>query len=82
MLSLIPLTLFGHKIFAAWVVDFVAAFSFGIAFQYFTIIPMKHLSPGAGLVAALKAGGAGGGGPGGGGRDSGHEAVDADGRTS
>jgi Domain of unknown function (DUF4396) len=55
VLSLVPLTLFGHKIFAAWVVDYVAAFSFGIAFQYFTITPMKHLSPGAGLVAALKA---------------------------
>lgn len=31
------------------------AFLFGIAFQYFTIKPMKNLSVGKGLVAALKA---------------------------
>lgn len=55
VLSLVPLTLFGHKIFAAWVVDFAFAFLIGIAFQYFTIVPMKQLSPGKGLVAALKA---------------------------
>ena len=50
-----PLTLFGRTIFAGWAVDFVAAFLFGIAFQYFTIKPMRHLSPGRGLIAALKA---------------------------
>lgn len=55
VLSFVPLTLFGHKIFAAWAVDFAFAFLIGIAFQYFTITPMKHLSPGKGLVAALKA---------------------------
>lgn len=55
VLSLVPLTLFGHKIFAAWAVDFAFAFLIGIAFQYFTIVPMKQLSPGKGLVAALKA---------------------------
>ena len=30
-----PFTLFGRKIFAAWSVDYIAAFLFGIAFQYF-----------------------------------------------
>jgi hypothetical protein len=55
VLSLVPFTLLGHKIFAAWVVDYAFAFLFGIAFQYFTIAPMKHLSPGRGLIAALKA---------------------------
>lgn len=55
VLVYIPLTLFGHAIFAAWAVDFGLAFVFGIAFQYFTITPMKHLSPARGLVAALKA---------------------------
>ena len=54
-LLLVPLTLFGHKIFAAWVVDFVLAFLFGIAFQYFTIKPMRDISPGKALVASLKA---------------------------
>jgi len=51
----VPLTLFGHAIFATWVLDYVAAFVLGIAFQYFTIKPMQGLSPGQGLVAALKA---------------------------
>ncbi len=55
VLSIVPLTLFGHAIFAAWVVDFVFAFVLGIVFQYFTIVPMKHLPFGQGLVAALKA---------------------------
>jgi hypothetical protein len=51
----VPLTLFGKEIFGAWVLDYILAFLFGIAFQYFTIKPMRHLSPGQGLVAALKA---------------------------
>lgn len=55
LLSFLPFTLFGHRIFAGWVVDFVLAFLFGIAFQYFTIKPMKHLTFGQGLVAAFKA---------------------------
>ena len=36
--------LFGEKMFAVWVLDFIFAFGFGIAFQYFTIQPMRHLS--------------------------------------
>ena len=36
-------------------VDFVFAFLFGIAFQYWSIMPMRKLSPAAGLVAALRA---------------------------
>jgi len=51
----VPLTLFGEKVFAAWAIDYVLAFLFGICFQYFTIKPMRHLSTGQGLVAALKA---------------------------
>ena len=42
----VPLTLFGRHIFAAWVIDYRLAFLFGIAFQYFTIQPMRQLSPG------------------------------------
>lgn len=55
IMSLLPFTLFGHRIFTAWLVDYVVAFLVGIAFQYFTITPMKQLSPGRGLLAALKA---------------------------
>jgi hypothetical protein len=52
---LVPLTLFGRAIFGTWALDFVLAFLFGIAFQYFTITPMRHLSVADGLKAALKA---------------------------
>jgi uncharacterized protein DUF4396 len=51
----VPLSLFGHHIFGAWLYDFVLAFAFGIAFQYFTIQPMRHLRPLQALRAALEA---------------------------
>ena len=51
----VPVSLFGRAIFGAWALDYLVAFLFGIAFQYFTIKPMKNLSPGEGLKAALKA---------------------------
>ena len=47
--------LFSEKIFAGWVLDYILAFGIGIAFQYFTIVPMRELSPGEGIVAAVKA---------------------------
>ncbi|SFH54253.1 DUF4396 domain-containing protein [Modicisalibacter xianhensis] len=47
--------IFGEKIFAVWVFDYTLAFLFGVAFQYFTIKPMRGLSPGQGLVQATKA---------------------------
>lgn len=49
------LTLLGRRMFAAWVVDFILAYAIGILFQYFAIVPMKHLSPGRGIVVAIKA---------------------------
>jgi hypothetical protein len=52
---LVPLSLFGHRIFGTWALDYAVAFTLGIAFQYFTIKPMKQLSAGAGLKAAIKA---------------------------
>ncbi len=55
LLYAFPLVLFGHKLFGSWVIDYALAFLFGIAFQYFTIKPMRGLSVKAGLVAALKA---------------------------
>jgi hypothetical protein len=45
----------GSMLLASFVWDFVGAWSLGILFQYFTIKPMRHLSVGAGLVAAIKA---------------------------
>jgi hypothetical protein len=51
----VPLTLFGRAVFATWAADYVLAFTFGIAFQYFTIAPMRGLSLAEGLRAAIKA---------------------------
>jgi len=48
-------TLFDDKLFAVWILDYVLAFVLGIAFQYFTIVPMRKLSPGQGLLQAAKA---------------------------
>lgn len=47
--------LFAEKMFAVWAVDYVFAFAFGIAFQYFTIKPTRNLSVRAGLWQAIKA---------------------------
>ena len=55
LMAVAPLSLFGQRVFGGWLLDYVAALVFGIAFQYFTIQPMRKLSPGAGLRAALKA---------------------------
>ena len=46
---------FTEKMFAVWILDYIVAFIFGIAFQYYSIVPMKKLSPREGLIAALKA---------------------------
>jgi len=50
-----PIEIFGQKIFGSWLLDFLFAYLFGVAFQYFTIKPMKDLPPGKGLWAAIKA---------------------------
>lgn len=55
LMFLFPFTLWGKPIFAAWVIDYVFAYLLGIAFQYYSIKPMRGLSPRAGLVAAVKA---------------------------
>ena len=41
--------------FAVWILDYIFAFDFGIAFQYFTIKPMRDVTPWQGLIAAIKA---------------------------
>ncbi len=48
-------SLFEQKIYAVWVPDFVFAYALGIVFQYYAIVPMRGLSRGEGLVAAIKA---------------------------
>jgi hypothetical protein len=48
-------SIFGEKMFAVWIVDFIFAFGFGIVFQYFAIAPMRGLSFWPGIAAALKA---------------------------
>ncbi len=50
-----PFRVGGVAMFGAWTIDYALAFAFGIAFQYFTIAPMRHLPPGHGLVQAVKA---------------------------
>lgn len=51
----LPFTIAGLAIFGAWTVDYALALAFGIGFQYFTIVPMRHLPPAKGLLQALKA---------------------------
>lgn len=48
-------TILETKMFAVWILDYIFAFAFGIAFQYFTIKPMRNLSVGQALVQAVKA---------------------------
>jgi hypothetical protein len=49
------MTMLGVTLFASYAADFTLAWIFGIAFQYFVIKPMKHLTPAQGLIAAIKA---------------------------
>ncbi|MGF6788755.1 DUF4396 domain-containing protein [Paraburkholderia sp. 35.1] len=48
-------SVFNEKTFAVWIPDFMIAFLLGIGFQYFTIKPMRDLSIGQGVIAAVKA---------------------------
>jgi hypothetical protein len=47
--------LWHERTFAVWTFDYIVALLLGIAFQYFSIVPMRHLSPGKGIIAAAKA---------------------------
>ena len=48
-------TVFTEKMFAVWILDFVFAFLLGVAFQYFTIVPMHHRGQLEGIRVAVKA---------------------------
>lgn len=49
------ITLLGSVLWAEYAIDFVVAWAVGIVFQYFSIKPMRNLSAGEGIVAAIKA---------------------------
>ncbi len=49
------LTLFGSMLLTEFIGDYILAYAFGIAFQYFAIAPMRRLSLADGLRAAIKA---------------------------
>lgn len=48
-------TFLGLELYASYLWDFIAAWLLGIVFQYFTIKPMRNLSVGRGIWAAMKA---------------------------
>jgi hypothetical protein len=48
-------TILGSTLAAEFVGDYALAYAFGIAFQFFAIVPMRHLSILPGLRAAVKA---------------------------
>jgi hypothetical protein len=47
--------LLGSALLTSYVLDFIAAYLLGMVFQYFAIVPMRKLSPGEGIRAAIKA---------------------------
>lgn len=47
-------TLFGNTLYAEYAGDLLLAWLFGVAFQYFAIMPMRNLSVKQGLIAAIK----------------------------
>ncbi len=49
------LTLFGADLWASFIYDFIAAWSLGIIFQYYSIKPMRDISAGGAILAAIKA---------------------------
>lgn len=48
-------TVLGTELYASYLWDFIAAWLLGIVFQYFTIKPMRNMSVGGGIWAAIKA---------------------------
>lgn len=49
------LTLFGERLFAEYVAEFILAYIFGIAFQYFPIRAMRQVSAYKAITEAIKA---------------------------
>jgi hypothetical protein len=55
LLLIMPVTLFGNKMYGEWLVEYIAAFLLGIIFQYYAIKPMRNITSKEALIAALKA---------------------------
>ncbi|MEP7232397.1 MAG: DUF4396 domain-containing protein [Ginsengibacter sp.] len=53
-LLFVPVVIFGSSLLGSWTIDYVLAFIIGIIFQYYSIKPMKNLSPKKAFMAALK----------------------------
>jgi hypothetical protein len=51
----VPLTFAGGEFQTRLVMDFMLAWTFGIVFQYMTIVPLRRLSFGKGLFQAIRA---------------------------
>ncbi|HEY2727166.1 MAG TPA: DUF4396 domain-containing protein [Parafilimonas sp.] len=51
----ISVVIVSDKIINSWLIDYFFAFVLGIVFQYYSIKPMKNLTPKQKLIAALKA---------------------------
>lgn len=49
------ITVGGSMLFADYILDFALAYLLGIVFQYFAIVPMRHLPPAEGIQEAIKA---------------------------
>ena len=49
------ITLLGSALWAEYAIDFAAAWALGMVFQYFAIKPMRKLSAGQAIMAAIKA---------------------------
>lgn len=47
-------TFAGSEFATRLMMDFVLGWTFGIVFQYFSIMPMRHVSPGEGLLLAIR----------------------------
>ena len=47
-------TLLGSELYASYLWDFLAAWSLGTVFQYFSIQPMRHLPPAQAIWAAVR----------------------------
>jgi hypothetical protein len=54
-IAALGIELFGSRLWAEFILDLAAAWALGIVFQYFAIVPMRNLSMGEGIVAAIKA---------------------------